>query len=342
MKLKTDPIRMKLFITNLPSFYKINLYNRISQRMEILVVYTGEDADGRNADFYNGEMQFPCLFLKGNKLMKALKAGKIVLSRKWDEVVVGGWNSPSYWAAVWVSPTRRNSVVVESSIFESTVKGFGARMKSLFLRRISRAYASGLPHERLVRALGFSGSVVITKGVGVFNYGIQPPFEMRPEVRRFLYVGRLAEVKNLEFLIRIFNKHPELELDIVGFGPLEGRLKNMAKKNTHFLGAIDNKDLYKYYRSSDVFVLPSLSEPWGLVVEEALNNGVPVMLSNRVGCHEDLCANGEGVVFKVDEEDFEKNLKVITDIDRYNKMRKVVSDLDFDRIEQRQVNCYID
>lgn len=333
---------MKLFITNLPSFYKINLYNRISRRVEILVVYTGEDADGRNSDFYKGEMQFPYLFLEGNKWKKALKAVRIVLSRKWKEVIVGGWNSPSYWASVWVSPVRRNSVVVESSIFESSVKGFGARLKSLFLRRISKAYASGMPHERLVRALGFSGSVVITKGVGVFNYGIQPPFEKRLEVRRFLYVGRLIEVKNLEFLIRVFNKHPELELDIVGFGVLEKTLKEIARGNVHFLGAIENKELYKYYQSSDVFVLPSLSEPWGLVVEEALNNGVPVMLSNRVGCHEDLCANGEGVVFEADEKDFEKKLRIITDVERYNRMRKVVSELDFATIEERQVECYID
>ena len=255
---------------------------------------------------------------------------------------MGGWNSPSYWASVWVSPVRRNSVVVESSIFESSVKGFGARLKSLFLRRISKAYASGMPHERLVRALGFSGSVVITKGVGVFNYGIQPPFEKRLEVRRFLYVGRLIEVKNLEFLIRVFNKHPELELDIVGFGVLEKTLKEIARGNVHFLGAIENKELYKYYQSSDVFVLPSLSEPWGLVVEEALNNGVPVMLSNRVGCHEDLCANGEGVVFEADEKDFEKKLRIITDVERYNRMRKVVSELDFATIEERQVECYID
>ena len=333
---------MKLFITNLPSFYKINLYNRISQRMEILVIYTGEGADGRNADFYNGEMQFPYLFLQGNKWKKAWEAVKVVLSNKWEEVIVGGWNSFSYWAAVLVSPTRRNAVVVESSIFESSVKGGGARLKSLFLHRISNVYASGAPHERLVRALGFSGHVVITKGVGVFNFGTQPPFEKRLEVRRFLYVGRLVEVKNLEFLIRAFNRHPELELRIVGFGLLEDRLKDIAGENIHFLGAIDNKELYRYYQSSDVFVLPSLSEPWGLVVEEALNNGVPVMLSNKVGCHEDLCANGEGVVFKICEDDFEKSLRVITDVDRYNQMRKVISELDFALIEEQQVNCYID
>lgn len=47
----------------------------------------------------------------------------------------------------------------------------------------------------MVEDLNFKGEIVVTKGVGVFNYVEQPPFEPRSAVRRFLYVGRLTEVK---------------------------------------------------------------------------------------------------------------------------------------------------
>ena len=48
----------KIFVTNLPSFYKLNLYNAIAERKKIFVVFTGDTAGDRNKDFFNGEMNF--------------------------------------------------------------------------------------------------------------------------------------------------------------------------------------------------------------------------------------------------------------------------------------------
>lgn len=333
---------MKLYITCLPSFYKLELYNKIAEKIPIFVLFTGEDAEGRNPDFYKGEINFPYENLTGNKWVKALKVSRIVLKGTYDEVVVGGWNLTAFWAGVLFSPKKKNSVVIESSIFESATIGVSAWIKRLFMKRISKVYASGRPHERLARALGFKGEVVITKGVGVFNYHPQPTYVPRESVIKFLYVGRLVEVKNLVFLVKMFNRHPELSLTIVGFGEQEKELKTIANENIHFAGAVNNKELPDYYQTADVFILPSKSEPWGLVVEEALNNGTPVMLSDKVGCHEDLVNENTGVVFKLTEEDFEEKLSFIMDIVNYNRMREGISKLDFDKVEKRQVNCYID
>lgn len=62
-----------LFITNLPSFYKINLYNEIARRKKIFVIYTGDTAECRNNDFFNVKMQFGSLFLYSNKLLRLLQ-----------------------------------------------------------------------------------------------------------------------------------------------------------------------------------------------------------------------------------------------------------------------------
>ncbi len=86
-------------------------------------------------------------------------------------------------------------------------------------------------------------------------------------------------------------------LEVFDFVLTEEELKAMAKQNVHFLGAINNKELSGYYQKMDVFVLPSLIEPWGLVVEEALNNGLPVIVSDRVGCAEEIIDESNGIVF---------------------------------------------
>ena len=53
----------KIIITNLPAFYKIRLFNEVNKKIKILVLFTGHAADGRNTDFYKGNLEFEHIFL---------------------------------------------------------------------------------------------------------------------------------------------------------------------------------------------------------------------------------------------------------------------------------------
>ena len=99
--------------------------------------------------------------------------------------------------------------------------------------------------------------------------------------------------------------------------------------------------LSQYYQSADVFVLPSKSETWGLVVEEALNNGLPVMVSEKVGCASEIVTPDRGLIFSLNKEDFEQKLSAICSLDFYNTLRKNISTMSFEEIENEQVNCYL-
>lgn len=331
----------KIIITNLPSFYKINLYNEIGKHCKIYVIYTMDHANGRNKDFYSGDMEFEHIFLKENAIARIFQLISILLKIKYQELILSGWDSIPLWIGAFISPKAKNSVVIESSYHESATTGIKGFIKKIFISRISKVYASGKAQKRITDNLGFTGKTIITKGVGIFNYIKQPKYTPRTEVKNFLYVGRLTRVKNLEFLIDRFNQHPELKLQIIGFGELEEKLKSIANNNIEFIGAVDNKKLGTYYQNCDVFILPSLIEPWGLVIEEALNNGTPVMASNRVGCAEEIITPNIGEIFTIDDTDFELHLANIKNIVRYNSMREHISKLDFESIEKQQVLCYI-
>lgn len=333
---------MKLFITNIPSFYKINLFNRINEIEPIKVIYTCITENGRNNDFYKGKMYFEYNFLSGNTISKICSLYRIIKSENFREVIIDGWDSPLMLLSAFVSDNENISVIVESTIFESRTKGVRATIKKLFLSRINKAYVCGAPHRRLMEALKFKGRIVETYGVGVFNCVDQPAFVEKTEVKNFLFVGRLVEVKNLPWLFERFNEHPELNLTIIGFGEQETLLKSLIKgDNITILGAVENTKLSVFYKQADVFILPSISETWGLVVEEALNNGIPVMVSDRVGCCEDLVNTEYGVIFTLTRDGFENGIKKITDPLLYNKFRKNISLLDFSKIEKRQVDCYL-
>ena len=331
----------KLIVTNLASFYKVNLYNQIGRHCKILVVYTNDHADGRNSDFYKREMNFDSVSLHGSTAVKIIQMCRILRRTNYKELILGGWDSLSLWTGAFLSPKNKNSLVVESSYLESTTRGLKGLVKRIFVARISKVYASGKAQRQVVDNLGFRGCTKITKGVGIFNYIKQPAYTARQEVRNFLYVGRLTAVKNLDYLVDKFNHHPELNLTIIGFGELEDSLRAKAGANITFLGAINNSDLSQYYQQADVFVLPSKSEPWGLVVEEALNNGTPVMVSDRVGCAEEIINSENGMVFSLNPDTFEEQLTKIRDVRKYNEMRRYISTMNFETIEQQQVDCYL-
>jgi len=332
-----------IYITNLPAFYKINLFNEISKNKKILVVFLEDQDVQRNKDFYKGERLFQYVSLGSyNKLRKLITLLKILLSNDYKQLIVGGWDYLEYWVSLLISPKVKNSLVIESSILESSVTGFKALIKNRFLKRVSKVYASGEAQSSLVKKLGFKENIIKTKGVGVFNLVEQPKFSPIDKVQNFLYVGRLSPEKNLKHLIKCFNKYPQLELTIIGFGPLEISLKKIAKRNIKFLGAIKNENLFKHYQRNHVFILPSISEVWGLVVEEALNNGLPVILSDKIGCAPEVLNEGlNGIIFSLnDPNSLENAVLKMCDLELYNSLRLNVSKIDFDKIKTNQISCY--
>uniref|UniRef100_UPI0012DFFA80 glycosyltransferase n=1 Tax=Aeromonas finlandensis TaxID=1543375 RepID=UPI0012DFFA80 len=160
------------------------------------------------------------------------------------------------------------------------------------------------PHYDLLKALDFKGDVPLTKGVGIINVTNSDFEKTCTEPRKikkpvnFLYVGRLAHEKGLLFAIEYFKEHPELNLTVVGDGPLRDQVADMSPHNVTLVGAVNNRDLADIYKSHDIFLLPSHSEPWGLVVEEALYFGLPIICSSYVGCNIELVEEpGTGIIY---------------------------------------------
>lgn len=123
----------------------------------------------------------------------------------------------------------------------------------------------------------------------------------------FLFVGRLEEVKNVPVLLRAFaayqKENPNGVLLIVGDGTQTEALKEMTAQlgleNVVYAGYVVFPGLVAYYKMADVFVLPSGYEPWGLVINEAQAFDLPVVVSSKVGCREDLVIPSKnGYVFE--------------------------------------------
>ena len=106
----------------------------------------------------------------------------------------------------------------------------------------------------------------------------------------FIFVGRLIPPKNLPFLLNAFAEisaeAPEWGLVLLGEGEQKGELQRLAQDNTaiRFEAGVPWYEVAEYLALADVLVLPSESEPWGLVVNEAMICGLPVVVSEPSGC----------------------------------------------------------
>lgn len=129
--------------------------------------------------------------------------------------------------------------------------------------------------------------------------------KLRLPTSYFLCVARFVPKKNLETLILAFAQFHQLPAARAGFslvlsgsGPLEPALRRLVAENglddhVTFVGFLQYPDLPACYALSSALVLPSLSDQWGLVVNEAMACGVPVVVSSACGCAPDLVRNGE-------------------------------------------------
>ncbi len=139
----------------------------------------------------------------------------------------------------------------------------------------------------------------------------ESPYQLRQQLdlpeRFFLYVGRFSPEKNLLRLLEAYHCYQQqnphgLSLVMVGNGSQETELRNRARQldiqNIIWTGFKQISELPNYYALASALILPSISEPWGLVVNEAMACGLPILISDRCGCLLDLVFPGiNGYVF---------------------------------------------
>jgi glycosyltransferase involved in cell wall biosynthesis len=221
-------------------------------------------------------------------------------------------------AAVYRKLNRRSRLIVWAEVSEATEQGRGSlrRIIRLLLCRHADAFlAVGSSGVRYLRSLGADPAklfpLLYTTGVERFS---ENEIERPPErAHGLLYTGQLIERKGLLPFLDTLSKwaaaHParNVEFTIVGDGPLRARLESFAVADNlelRFHGNLPYEELPRVYSEAGLFVLPTLADSWGVVVNEALAAGLPVLGSARAQAVEELIEDGNnGWIFDPDRRD---------------------------------------
>jgi glycosyltransferase involved in cell wall biosynthesis len=234
-----------------------------------------------------------------------------------DVVAVPAWACLSTLAALrWCVGMNTPAVTMSDSTFGDKPRNASKeRFKSHLLKLFASAVVGGSPQRAYLLRLGLPGDrIFIGYDVvdndffwSVAQQALRDPTTTRQELqlpeRFFLCCARLIAKKNISFLLQTFAKYRSISEDshvnlvIVGEGPLRSQLESEIRSlNLGSVVTMPGFEPYermpKYYALAEALIHPSTTEQWGLVVNEALASGTPVIVSDRVGACVDLVQEG--------------------------------------------------
>lgn len=210
-------------------------------------------------------------------------------------VISGEFGARTLASAGWCRATGR-PLVVWATLSERTEAAYGGvrgRLRKAILRQTARVIVNGESGARYVRSLGYPDERIdripqaSPAGVGADRVPAPRAEPLGEGSLRLLYVGQLTERKGLRGLLAELSawtrrEGVDAELVLVGEGPQAAELREVALSiegplRVRFAGEVAFDALAERYRAADLLVLPTLADEWGLVVNEAMAAGLPVL-----------------------------------------------------------------
>jgi glycosyltransferase involved in cell wall biosynthesis len=302
-----------------PTSYTVPLIERLRTRWRdgIDVLYVGQDLSQEWGAEWGAH---GATILPGSRRQAISEVWRRIGSGAYGLVHLAGWGHPVLAAALLAARWRGVPATVESDTALSTLTPSWKRVvKRLVFPRLFRIPAAFLPggsrQASYLRTFGVderritvARMTVDTARISSARDAVDPAERARDRAERgiptaatvFLYVGRLEDHKGLRVLLQAFEMiQPPGDgqapwLLVVGDGSLRDVVAEAARRNGRVVatGRLSGAALLRAYAMADAFVLPSLFEPWGLVVNEAMASGLPVIATDRVGCVDDLVIEG--------------------------------------------------
>ncbi len=243
--------------------------------------------------------------------------GPLIASRKYSAVVINGWHFKSAWRTILACWANRVPILVRS---DSHLRATGTLLRSAkwplyrgFIPRIDGCLAAGTWSSDYFEKYGASPDHIFKIPHCVDNRRFeQEMLRLRPrrqDLRQrwgiaadatvFLFAGKFISIKRPADFVSAIGRCATGQPSVVGLmagdGPLRAQCQEQARAEgapVHFTGFLNQTRIAEAYAVANALVLPSESETWGMVVNEAMASGLPCIVSDRVGCGPDVIEPG--------------------------------------------------
>jgi glycosyltransferase involved in cell wall biosynthesis len=311
-------------VTNVLSKYRIPCFNELSNIMEghVTFYFLAKEMEHRNILLSDNYNKVNAQWLPGWKWRSPPKDDRHInnilpiIRKPYDIIVLGAWDEPSYlllW--LWGVIAKRKVIFwIESTLADARRMTIKEYYKKLLISKASGCIVPGKKSYEYCRVLGMAPERIFIAPNATdrdfFRSQADRLLPGREDLRAgiglagvvILFVGRLVEeYKHVSYLIRAFAQLPacaeKVNLVIVGDGLDRGNYEEMIRSRSiagvRFLGEMDQTQLCRVYAAADIMVLPSKTEPWGFVLNEAMEFGLPLVITDAVGAGAELIHPGE-------------------------------------------------
>ncbi len=326
-------MRMKiLWLTNIPSPYRVDFFNELGKYCDLTVLFEKKASDERDDSWkaFNAD-NFQEVYLKGKSIgvAEAFCPGVIkFLNCAYDHIVVTNFSDLTGMFAIAVLRAKKIPYIIESDGgFAGTGCGVKERIKRWLLSGAKLYFSTAIEHDKYYLTYGAKPEEIVrypftslhkedilTKPVShLEKIALREKLGMKEE-KIILSVGQFIHRKGYDILFKALCKlDSSIGCYILGGKPTEEyvqMIKELNLTNVHFIDFKLKNELNEYYRAADLFVHPTREDIWGLVINEAMAQGLPIVTTERCVAGLELIKNAfVGCIVPV--EDVEKLAEAI-------------------------------
>lgn len=292
-----------LFITNVPSPYRVDFFNELGRLCDLTVLFDRKTVDYRKEEWLAFVPEtFTPIFLKGIEIKNSkisLEIIKYLDKSKYDIIIVGGYSTYTGMIAIQYMKIKKIPFILsfDGGMIKNE-KNITNKIKKYFISSASAWLSTGQMTTDYLQYYGAREEKIYTYPfTSIKNEDILEQIMSKTEKKHLkdslhmeedvviLSVGQFIPRKGYDILMRSMNKvKNNTGLYIVGGEPTEEYIKlkeELGLNNIHFVNFKDKHELKQYYMAADIFVLPTRIDIWGLVINEAMANGLPIITTNR-------------------------------------------------------------
>ena len=289
-----------LFVTNIPAPYRVDFFNELSKSCDLTVLYERKTAKNRNEKWYGNEKSnYKEIFLKGLKIGEesAFCPGikKFLKSNEYDIIMLSGYATlTSIYANFYLKRKKKPFIISVDGCLKRQDTKLKYRLKSVLLKNAAAVLVPGEKAAACIKDYGVAPKKIFLipftslKESDVLDLPITKTKKenLKSELgldKRVITisVGNFVYRKGFDILLKATEKlNDNVSVCIVGGEPTDEYLNLVSvsgKQRVSFINFLNKNELYKYYQAADIFVLPTREDVWGLVVNEAMANALPII-----------------------------------------------------------------
>jgi len=332
-----------LFITNVPSPYRVDFFNALGELCDLTVLFETKFARDRDKKWTTDSFKsFNAIFLKGIRVGKAEAFCPEVISflslKKYDVIVEAFYSSPTGMLAIQHMKTHCIPFILSSdgglirneSNFKYSFKQFFISSATMWLST-GEVTTDYLCHYGANRDRVCKYPFTSVKSEDILKYPLSKNEKQyyrdilgMKEKQIVISVGQFIYRKGYDILLESCSTlDKSIGVYIIGGNPTEQylELKNkLSLENVHFVGFLEKDKLANYYKAADLFVLPTREDIWGLVINEALSYGLPVITTDKCVAGLEM-ARDCGLIMPFDT-DWSNNIQSLLNDDNFVKMQE--------------------